>query len=99
MNEANTKKYACPCCGYKTYSEYPNGTYLICPVCFWEDDPVQLDNPDFAGGANPLSLRESQKNFVSFGACDEGMKPFVRKHSLNEERDNDWKPLQDKEKN
>ena len=26
----------------------------ISPVCFWEDDPVQLDDRDYKGGANRL---------------------------------------------
>jgi hypothetical protein len=32
------------------------GNYEICAVCGWEDDPVQSADPDFAGGANSLSL-------------------------------------------
>ena len=43
------EKFTCPCCGYKTFNEKPNGTYEICEVCFWEDDPLQLENPDLAG--------------------------------------------------
>lgn len=54
-------KYKCPCCGYYTLNEPPNGTYNICPVCFWEDDIVQLDNPDYANGANKVSLNEARK--------------------------------------
>ena len=30
------KRYACPCCGYKTLDEI--GGYDICPYCDWEDD-------------------------------------------------------------
>lgn len=52
MADTVENRFACPCCGYKTYLEEPGGTYLICAVCFWEDDPVQLSDPDFEGGAN-----------------------------------------------
>lgn len=37
-------KHKCPCCGYYTFDEKPSGTYDICEVCFWEDDPIQLDD-------------------------------------------------------
>jgi Cysteine-rich CPCC len=30
----------------------PPGSYEICPVCFWDDDLVQLRWPTYAGGAN-----------------------------------------------
>jgi len=72
------KKYACPCCGYKTFIHESNGSFDICEVCFWEDDPVQLDDPDFEGGANSMSLRQSQQNFLEFGACDKNMLSNVR---------------------
>ena len=32
------KKYECPCCGFYTFDEKPNGSYDICPVCFWEEE-------------------------------------------------------------
>ena len=44
-----TEKFACPCCGYKTFAEQPNGHYDICEVCFWEDDPIQFDDPNYEG--------------------------------------------------
>lgn len=28
----------------------------VCDVCGWENDGVQLDDPDYPGGANELSL-------------------------------------------
>jgi hypothetical protein len=62
-------RYPCPCCGYYTYGEPPGtGSYNICPVCYWEDDPVQFADPTFAGGANEPSLERARKNFLVFGA-------------------------------
>lgn len=85
--------YPCPCCGYKTFDQEPNGSHEICAVCFWEDDPVQLADPDFADGANPMSLRQAQKNFLAFGACDREMLPNVRQPAEDEQRDKNWKPM------
>lgn len=65
-----TRKYTCPCCGYKTLDEEPPGTYDICAICFWEDDPIQFEDPDYEGGANRPSLKTAQKNVQLFGACD-----------------------------
>jgi hypothetical protein len=64
-------KYTCPCCGYKTLDEEPTDTYQICKICFWEDDGVQYRDPDYEGGANDVSLRQAQRNFIKFGACQE----------------------------
>ena len=44
-----TDMYHCPCCGYRTLSEQPPGTFEICPVCYWEDDNVQFNDPTFRG--------------------------------------------------
>jgi hypothetical protein len=91
-----TNKFACPCCGYKTFDGKPDGSYNICPVCFWEDDPIQLEDPDYEGGANSMSLRQAQQNFLEFGACDRDMLQNVRQHAKDEERDKDWQPLERK---
>ena len=88
------KRFACPCCGYKTYFEEPNGSFDICQVCFWEDDPVQNDDPDCKGGANRVSLRIGQKNFNDFGACEKEMIKNVRKPKISEKRDVNWKTYQ-----
>lgn len=53
--------YKCPCCNYNTLKEKPTGTFQICPICNWEDDDVQFNNPDYKGGANFDSLNEHKK--------------------------------------
>lgn len=63
-----SERFPCPCCGYLTFFQEPDGTYEICPVCRWEDDPVQLRDPNYAGGANRASLSEARENFKKFGA-------------------------------
>lgn len=77
---------ACPCCGHMTMPDdgsFP-GSFAICPVCFWEDDNVQLDDIDFAGGANQVSLRQARSNYRSFGAVDEQARPYVRSPKADE---------------
>lgn len=78
-------KYTCPCCGYKTLREEPPGTYEICSICFWEDDEIQFQDPDYEGGANEESLRQYQKAFLS-GRVN-------RELTDNDEKDSNWKPL------
>lgn len=88
-----TRKYTCPCCGYKTLDEEPPGTYEICAICCWEDDPVQFEDTDYEGGANVLSLKAAQKNVLNFGACDQASLSCVRKPTANDEKDIHWKPF------
>lgn len=86
-------KFTCPCCGYKTLDEEPPGTYDICSICFWEDDAVQYDDPDYGGGANIPSLRQAQRNYNLFGACEERCIEFVREPNENDVKDPTWKPI------
>ena len=44
----------CPICEKHQFED----SYEICPVCFWENDNVQYNEPDFGGGANNLSLND-----------------------------------------
>jgi hypothetical protein len=53
-----------------TLPERRPGTFEICPVCFWEDDGVQLDDASLRGGANEVSLLEARENFRRFGAIE-----------------------------
>lgn len=72
------QKYACPCCGFRTLDEEPPGTFAICPVCYWEDDDAQFRDPDFAGGANEVSLSQARANFREFGASSRDHQAAVR---------------------
>jgi len=58
------QSYPCPSCGFLVFDELP-GTYAICDVCGWEDDPAQLRHPSMAGGANKLSLFAHQLETLS----------------------------------
>jgi hypothetical protein len=71
-------RYPCPCCAFLTLSSPPPGSYGLCPVCYWEDDPIQFDNPDLAGGANLESLRQAQSNMREFGASSRNSLRSVR---------------------
>ncbi|MEV4636294.1 CPCC family cysteine-rich protein [Actinoplanes sp. NPDC049548] len=86
--------YPCPCCGYLAFSE-PPGSYDICPICFWEDDLVQLRWPDYSGGANRPSLRDSQQNFIRFGAMEERFVKNVRGPGVGDRADDGWRPVDD----
>lgn len=58
--------------------------YDICPVCFWERDLYQEKNPDYAGGANKVSLNEARKNYSEFGACEKRFMLNVCKAEVSE---------------
>ncbi|MEG2814426.1 MAG: CPCC family cysteine-rich protein, partial [Oscillospiraceae bacterium] len=60
----NFNKYKCNCCSNFVLDEEPTGTFEICPICGWEDDKVQTADPDFAGGANKLSLNQARKQYI-----------------------------------
>ena len=86
-------KYTCPCCGYKTIEEEPPGTYEICNICFWEEDPVQFKEPDYEGGASEVSLRQAQENLLVFGACEKRCIELVRKPTSEDVKDASWKQI------
>jgi hypothetical protein len=77
--------YFCPCCGYQTLYERSPGTYLVCPICFWEDTE------------EPWGLHQAQLNFVSFGACEREWLKQVRHPTEQDKRDPNWQywPLLD----
>ena len=80
------KKYACPCCGYKTLSKVPPRCWAICPICYWEDDPVQFADPDYEGGANKVSLKQARENFLAFGASEAEWENHVRAPGKRDKR-------------
>jgi hypothetical protein len=92
----------CLCCGYRTIEGYetafgyttPPYTSCICPICFWQDDPVDYDEPDVsAGGPNHVSMKQAQRNFLAFGVSEERLLPYVRKPTPEDKRDPNWRLL------
>ncbi len=63
------KKYKCPCCGYYTLSEVDS--FEVCPVCYWEDDPIQRGNDEYTGGANEICLKSAKKNYKELKVANE----------------------------
>lgn len=53
------EKIKCPCCKGSLVGEFD-----ICDICGWENDLVQLDNPDYSGGANRMSLNEARAAYA-----------------------------------
>lgn len=61
MSASSEEFYLCPCCGSRTLGEL--GSYELCDVCGWEDDPVQSADPEYAGGANGENLNSARKRW------------------------------------
>ena len=85
-------KFTCPCCGYHTLKDSP-GSYEICHICFWEDDPVQLLDPWYEGGANKVSLQEAQRNYAEVGVSEEKYKANVKGVLTDDTRDPLWRAV------
>lgn len=86
-----TKKYTCPCCGYKVFSDLP-GSFEICPICCWEDEAKQLRYPKETG-ANQVSLIEAQMNFEKDRVSHISLKIFSRQPNKNDIKDPKWRKI------
>ncbi len=84
------EKYKCPVCGYYTLDSF-YGSYDICPVCFWEEDNLQFDNPLLSGGANGVSLIRAKMNYHEFGAAEKRGLKYVRQPEPAELSGKDYK--------
>lgn len=80
----SNNKYKCPCCGYYTFDKKVGGTFDICPVCYWEDDNVQLENTEYPNGANPVSLNQAKLNYNKYGAISKEFVDKVREPNSEE---------------
>jgi Cysteine-rich CPCC len=72
------------------YPEGAYGSYVICDVCGWEDDQVQLANPACGGGANSESLIQAQTAVLA--------RYPVGVHVAEGTRRPRWRPLNDAER-
>lgn len=55
MNKTN--KIPCPVCGKRQVGEY-----VICDICNWENDPIQLRHPNIRG-ANRMTIAEAREAY------------------------------------
>ena len=78
MENSGTIEWPCPVCGYDSFGE-PPGSYGICSVCGWEDDPVQIRHPRMRGGANGGSIFDYQLQHEEWSTdCEEARDPEWR---------------------
>jgi hypothetical protein len=84
--------FPCPCCGYRVF-EYEPGSHKVCPICYWEDNLVQLRFPLMPGAANHVSLVEGQQNYKRIGAAEKRHRYAVRRPLSDECRDDKWREL------
>lgn len=90
----SNKKYPCPCCGYLVFDEAP-GSFDICPICYWEDEAMQLRYPH-ERGANRVTLVEAQMNYEACGCGDLNNKKLVRKATKEDLKDKSWRKIDEK---
>ena len=79
-----TPRFPCQCCGFLTLRDPATASYEVCPVCLWEDDPAQNEDPQYAGGANRVSLVTARDNYIRFGACEPNLRNNVRPPVIDE---------------
>ena len=84
IRRAKYDTFPCSCCGFWTLTDPAYGSYEICPVCYWEDDPVQNEDPRYEGGANGVSLINARQSYIELGACQACFVGNVRAPKVNE---------------
>lgn len=83
------RMYPCPCCGYKTLSE--RACYMLCPVCWWEDEGLE---PWEYSGPNNQTLVEAQEAYLAERRSYRRRPGKVRAPKRNEARDPGWHPYE-----
>ena len=53
----------CPVCGEYEFEAEDN--YEICEFCGWENDRIQMDDPNEDCGANDVCLNEAKKRWAN----------------------------------
>lgn len=86
-----SERYACPCCGSLTLPQPSPGTWEICPVCFWEDIPLE------GWPANQTALRQAQRTCLQLGASHADWVNDVRPPIPAEARQPHWQTLDQQE--
>ena len=58
------ESYPCVCCGAFTLPEPAGISDAICPICGWQDDPVQNADPQESAGPNDRTLTQARNAFL-----------------------------------
>jgi len=82
----------CPCCGHLVH-DGPTGSSLICPICRWEGDLLQLRWPKYEGGANKVFLIQAQLHFRAVGAKQVDRTKLARRPRDDEPVDDGFRPI------
>ena len=56
-------KHLCPICKKFEFEEW--ASFDNCTVCGWEDDALQYEDQDYAGGANRLSANQYREKWLA----------------------------------
>ncbi|MBR1736146.1 MAG: hydrolase [Firmicutes bacterium] len=64
------KAFPCPVCGRYEFEE--ENDFDICGYCGWENDGVQDNDHNYAGGANELSVNEARIEFFLINDEEKG---------------------------
>ena len=51
----------CPICSDYIFERAND--FDVCPFCEWENDGVQLEDPNYSGGANDLCLNDFKRKW------------------------------------
>jgi hypothetical protein len=87
METESSARYACPCCGCRTFAAPPSGSYIVCPVCVWEDlPPLDLVREG-------ISLHRAQRSFLATGAADPRYRDAARAPEPHEQRPAGWQSI------
>ncbi len=89
MKKIDLNEY-CPCCGYNTFNPKKRLELEICSICFWEDDPLQFNDPHLEFSGNLVSLVQAQQNFEKIGTSEKDMKRYCRKPDKDDRINTEW---------
>lgn len=92
-------RYPCACCGYATMTEPTPGSFLVCPVCGWEDIGLDTERDraalvrsrigvfesGHAIGADAASLREPLPSEARPSGWDEARIASIRRDEAREQ--------------